>query len=429
MSNQKEPPKPIGADLSLLGSGLIPFALSNIGNQKVSRIISQGLAAFLIGKMGWDFFKNIKRKSKYTTIIINENQEWFQYVLRWLFKVKSEYVGSEFEFIDLTRNNSSSSPHEIEASAYLKGDKIKKSEFDFAPLGTSIVKVNGIEIQVILDRPNRDNNNFKWVKDKIILNIKSKKKDDLITVFNQIDELGNVKIEYPRTTVYTYYWDWRATKKIYKIKDVVLPNGEFEKLKKYIGDFLSSREFYEKTNTPYRASCLLHGKTGSGKSTTVEAIATHFGLDVYIISLSEMTDDKFSNAVNQIPDNGILLLEDVDCVMAKDRTTEGTGVSFSGLLNVLDGLSVKEGRITFQSTNHIEKLDSAQIRAGRADYHLEFFNATKEQIIDLSKRFGYNEKDSQVFGEKWVRDDIPMAEIQNRLKQLYNNKKQNETVN
>jgi chaperone BCS1 len=39
-------------------------------------------------------------------------------------------------------------------------------------------------------------------------------------------------------------------------------------------------------------------------------------------------------------------------------------VTFSGLLNVLDGVASTEERILFMTTNHIERLDPALIRTG-----------------------------------------------------------------
>jgi chaperone BCS1 len=39
-------------------------------------------------------------------------------------------------------------------------------------------------------------------------------------------------------------------------------------------------------------------------------------------------------------------------------------VTFSGLLNALDGVGAVEGRILFMTTNHMERLDPALIRPG-----------------------------------------------------------------
>ena len=41
------------------------------------------------------------------------------------------------------------------------------------------------------------------------------------------------------------------------------------------------------------------------------------------------------------------------------------GVSFSGLLNALDGVAAGEERVVFMTTNFIDRLDPALIRPGR----------------------------------------------------------------
>lgn len=52
-------------------------------------------------------------------------------------------------------------------------------------------------------------------------------------------------------------------------------------------------------------------------------------------------------------------------------------LSFSGLLNVLDGVSSQEGRILIMTTNHKSALDDALIRPGRVDIDIEFHNADR----------------------------------------------------
>jgi len=51
----------------------------------------------------------------------------------------------------------------------------------------------------------------------------------------------------------------------------------------------------------------------------------------------------------------------------------------SGLLNALDGVSSREGRILFLTTNHPERLDPALIRPGRVDRKVELSHSTPEQ--------------------------------------------------
>lgn len=52
-------------------------------------------------------------------------------------------------------------------------------------------------------------------------------------------------------------------------------------------------------------------------------------------------------------------------------------LSFSGLLNVLDGVSSQEGRILIMTTNHKSALDDALIRPGRVDIDIEFRNSDR----------------------------------------------------
>jgi DNA polymerase III delta prime subunit len=58
-------------------------------------------------------------------------------------------------------------------------------------------------------------------------------------------------------------------------------------------------------------------------------------------------------------------------------------VSFSGLLNAIDGVASHEGRILIMTTNHRERLDSALIRPGRVDVQIEFGYAAKETLSEI----------------------------------------------
>jgi len=49
-----------------------------------------------------------------------------------------------------------------------------------------------------------------------------------------------------------------------------------------------------------------------------------------------------------------------------------TDISFSSLLNCLDGVATRRGLVVVMTTNHIQKLDSAFVRPGRVDCCLEF---------------------------------------------------------
>lgn len=89
------------------------------------------------------------------------------------------------------------------------------------------------------------------------------------------------------------------------------------------------------------------------------------------------------------------------------------GVSFSGLLNALDGVRSQEGRILFMTTNHKEKLDPALLRPGRADVHVELCNATFSMIKELFLKFYPNEEHyANEFAKKLPERKLSMAKLQ-----------------
>jgi chaperone BCS1 len=141
---------------------------------------------------------------------------------------------------------------------------------------------------------------------------------------------------------------------------------------------------------------LLYGLPGTGKSSFISALAGHFGYSICILSLSERTldDDRLNYLLNNAPPNCFLLLEDVDAAFvsrdlfdnAQHRAYEGmTRVTFSGLLNAIDGVTSTEERILFMTTNHIDRLDSALIRPGRVDVKQYFGNCNKEMLEKVSQ--------------------------------------------
>ena len=90
-------------------------------------------------------------------------------------------------------------------------------------------------------------------------------------------------------------------------------------------------------------------------------------------------------------------------------------VTFSGLLNALDGVRSQEGRILMMTTNHREKLDPALLRPGRADMHVELNYASEKQMKGLFKKFfpeQATEELMQAFANELPEFKINMAKLQ-----------------
>lgn len=154
--------------------------------------------------------------------------------------------------------------------------------------------------------------------------------------------------------------------------------------------FLQSRENYERLGMPWHRGYLLHGPAGTGKTSLALALAHHFDRDIYYLALSDLDrDTSLLGVVSEVSTRCILLIEDVDVVhAAKSRDdAESRGVSLAGLLNALDGVATPQGMVTIMTTNSVDVLDPALLRAGRVDLRLEVGYLTDEGLDSLLHRF------------------------------------------
>jgi chaperone BCS1 len=178
---------------------------------------------------------------------------------------------------------------------------------------------------------------------------------------------------------------------------VVLDGDLSTKMLEDAKSFLSSSLWYQRKGIPFRRGYLLYGPPGCGKSSFVVAMAGQLKLDICVLTLSspELDDNRLNIKLHEAPMNTIILLEDVDAIfldrntpLAKGELRHAKGVTFSGLLNAIDGVASQEdGKILFMTTNHIEKLDPALIRPGRCDVKIEFKYASKRQIGTYFHKF------------------------------------------
>jgi chaperone BCS1 len=178
------------------------------------------------------------------------------------------------------------------------------------------------------------------------------------------------------------------------LSSVILDQGIKERILEDVTDFLGRKEWYVDRGIPYRRGYLLYGPPGTGKSSFIQALAGDLDFSVALINLSErgMTDDKLSYLLTKLPPRSILLLEDADAAFRNRRQVDEDGysggtVTFSGLLNALDGVAAGEERIAFLTTNHIDRLDEALIRPGRVDMTVRIGEATRHQAAEMWNRF------------------------------------------
>ncbi|KAK5102180.1 hypothetical protein LTR70_007491 [Exophiala xenobiotica] len=203
-------------------------------------------------------------------------------------------------------------------------------------------------------------------------------------------------------------WAWLANRPIRPLDTIDLDDSVKETLVKDLQNYMlpDAEARYISHGIPYRRGYLLHGPPGTGKTSLSLAIAGHFDIDLYVMSLADpgLTDAKLAQLFGSLAKPSVLLLQDIDSAglerevvgtpqLLHDRREGGpenseykgdvkefptngkpkmTRITLSGLLNALDGVAAPDGCIRIMTTNYPENLDPALTRPGRVGYKLAF---------------------------------------------------------
>jgi len=154
------------------------------------------------------------------------------------------------------------------------------------------------------------------------------------------------------------------------MSSVALADGQADRILADMRAFLDAEELYGRRGIPWHRGYLLWGPPGTGKTSIARALAAEMDTDLYIVPLAAVQNDgELPGIIRYVDPQSVLLLEDIDtAAAARDRDAPSeSGISMSGLLNALDGVTTPHGLITITTSNRASVLDPAVVRPGRVD--------------------------------------------------------------
>lgn len=200
-----------------------------------------------------------------------------------------------------------------------------------------------------------------------------------------------------------YIWDenyWETLEKSMsrKISTIYLDGMEkeiYEKVKEFRSE--ETEQLHHDFGIPYKYNILFHGVPGTGKTSLIFSLASELKMNIAIMTFTQdMNDNVLMRCFRRIPENCILVIEDVDSLFESRKKNDDlkNNITYMGLLNTMDGIAHVDKQIIIMTTNYPLVLDAALKRPGRIDLTYEFKYSTKTQIQTMFERFLPSQKDN-----------------------------------
>lgn len=178
-------------------------------------------------------------------------------------------------------------------------------------------------------------------------------------------------------------------------------NEEAKENAKDIIDFLKEPEKYTKMGARIPRGIIFYGSPGTGKTLMARAIASEAGVPFYSVCGSDFVEMYVGVGANRIRSlfkqarkhkKAVIFIDEIDALGKKRATNVNGGneerdQTLNALLSEMSGFSKEDdGIVIIGTTNRMDILDDALIRAGRFDRHIEIGlpdKSGRRKIIDL----------------------------------------------
>lgn len=202
-----------------------------------------------------------------------------------------------------------------------------------------------------------------------------------------LNDFKDLECDHISHYVFNNYHEWDKSDNYFKRKlsTLYLPSEKKKELFDDVNNFYNNTDieiFYKKMNIPQTRVYLFYGYPGTGKTTTSYVIASELNINICTLDFTTKIDDgAFRSSLKSIPDNSLLLIEDIDHLFCpkKEHDDMRHAITFTGLLNIIDGIAKVKKLICIITCNDITALDKTILR--RIDYSFEFINGVEEEQL------------------------------------------------
>lgn len=165
----------------------------------------------------------------------------------------------------------------------------------------------------------------------------------------------------------------------------VAGNEEAKESVKDVIDFLKNPEKYYSYGARMPKGIILYGEPGTGKTLLAKAVAGEANVPFYAMSGSDFVQIYVGVGASRIRQlfkkarlhgRAVIFIDEIDAIGkkrdgGKSGGSEERDQTLNALLTEMSGFNEKQGIVVIAATNRLDILDSALLRPGRFDRHIE----------------------------------------------------------